>query len=44
MSVIRQKADGYGIREIAKRENIAMRTVKMLLEDAYDIVAGVCCQ
>lgn len=42
MSVVRMKADGYGIREIARRQKTTMRTVRSLLDDAYDMVVAVC--
>ncbi|MDD4509349.1 MAG: sigma-70 family RNA polymerase sigma factor [Oscillospiraceae bacterium] len=42
MSVIRMKVDGYGVRDIARREDIGIRTVHAILDDAYDVVVAIC--
>ena len=42
MHVLRMKADGYGVREIANQQNTTMRTVRSLLDNAYDMVVAVC--
>ena len=42
MSVLRMRADGYGVREIARVERMTMRMVRSLIDDAYTVVVGVC--
>lgn len=42
MRVIRMKADGYGIKEIARRQKTTIKTIQGLLEDARSAVLAVC--
>ncbi len=42
MAVIRMKADGYGVREIAKKQKMTMKAIRELLTSAYDIVLSIC--
>lgn len=42
MRVIRMKVDGYGIKEIARRQKTTIKMVQGLLEDARSAVLAVC--
>lgn len=44
MNVIRMKADGYGVKEIAREQKTTIRDVRELLESVYGIVLEVCCR
>ncbi|SHO54162.1 sigma-70 RNA polymerase sigma factor region 4 domain-containing protein [Anaerocolumna xylanovorans] len=44
MNVIRMKADGYGVKEIAREQKTSIRDVRELLESVYGIVLEVCCR
>lgn len=42
MRVIRMKVDGYGVKEIARRQKTTIKTIQRLLEDARSTVLAVC--
>lgn len=42
MRVIRMKVDGYGVKEIARRQKMTIKTIQGLLEDARNAVLAVC--
>ena len=42
MDMIRMKSDGYGIRDIARSQNIPMKRVKEILEDVRQILMELC--
>lgn len=42
MDMVRQKADGYGIREIAESHETTMQKVRSLLEDVRNILLKLC--
>lgn len=42
MDVIRMKADGYGVRDIARRQRMTMKGVADVLAGVRDIVLSVC--
>lgn len=42
MRVIRMKVDGYGVKEIARRQNTTIKTIQGLLEDVRSAVLAVC--
>lgn len=42
MRVIRMKVDGYGIKEIARRQKMTIKTIQGLLGDARNAVLAVC--
>jgi DNA-directed RNA polymerase specialized sigma24 family protein len=42
MNILYMKANGYGVREIAKKQKITIRSVRSILDDAYDVVISVC--
>ncbi len=42
MSVIRMKAYGYDIREIAREQKTTMKDIRKLLDSTYHIVLSVC--
>ena len=42
MNILHMKANGYGVRETAKKQKVTIRTVRSILDDAYDVVVSVC--
>lgn len=42
MDMVRLKSSGFGVREIARNQNISMKRVQELLEDARKILTKLC--
>ena len=42
LKILHMKAGGYGIREIAQKQKVTIRTVRGILDDAYDAIVNVC--
>ncbi len=42
MTVIRMKADGYGVKEIAREQKTTIKAVRELLASTYDTVLSIC--
>ena len=42
MDTIRMRSDGYGIRDIARSQNVPMKRVKEVLEDVRQILMELC--
>lgn len=42
MDMVRMKSDGYGIRDIAHRQNATMKEVNTLLDEAHRVLRELC--
>ena len=42
MNIVRMKGCGYGVREIAKSEELPVRCIKDLLEEAHVVFLELC--
>jgi len=42
VNILHMKADGYGVREIARKQKTTIRAIQSILDDAYGTVIAVC--
>lgn len=42
MKIVRMKASGYSLREIAQKQNTTIRAIKVLLEEVYLLLTQMC--
>ena len=42
MKIVRMKASGYSLREIAQKQNTTVRAIKVLLEEVYLLLTQMC--
>lgn len=42
MDIVHLKQGGYGIREIARTQNVPMRRIKELLAEVHDVLLDIC--
>ena len=44
MDMVRLRSSGYGVRDIARSQNLSMRRVKELLEEVRVVLQEMCCE